>query len=70
MNSVTEENINKLNNLHNEKSKLLEILHNTSEEQMWVSELDSLLEQYNQMYSKNTSKLKIKKKSSKQENVS
>jgi DNA topoisomerase-2 len=70
MNSVTEENIDKLNNLHDEKSKLLEILHNTTEEQMWIGELDSLLEQYNQMYSKNTSKLKIKKKSSKQVNVS
>ena len=70
MNSVTEENINKLTNLHDEKTQLLEILHNTSEEQMWISELDSLLEQYNQMYSKNTSKLKIKKKSSKQVNVS
>ena len=70
MNSVTEENVNKLTNLHDEKTQLLEILHNTSEEQMWISELDSLLEQYNQMYSKNTSKLKIKKKSSKQVNVS
>lgn len=70
MNSVTEENIDKLNNLHDEKSKLLEILHNTTEEQMWIDELDSLLEQYNQIYSKNTNKLKIKKKSSKQVNVS
>ena len=70
MNSVTEENINKLNNLHNEKTTLLKILQNTTEEQMWITELDSLLEQYNQMYSKNASKLKIKKKSNKQGNVS
>ena len=62
MNSVTEENIDKLNNLHNEKTQLLETLQNTTEEHMWITELDSLLEQYTLMYTKKQSKLKIKKK--------
>ena len=62
MNSVTEENIDKLNNLHNEKTQLLETLQNTTEEHMWITELDSLLEQYTLMYKKKQSKLKIKKK--------
>ncbi|MDA9216391.1 toprim domain-containing protein [bacterium] len=70
MNSVTEENIDKLNNLHYEKTQLLETLQNTTEEHMWITELDSLLEQYNQMYTKKQSKLKIKKKPNKPENVS
>tara|TARA_Y100000389_G_C17468410_1_gene527894 strand:+ start:1531 stop:4968 length:3438 start_codon:yes stop_codon:yes gene_type:complete len=70
MNSVTEENIDKLNNLHYEKTQLLETLQNTTEEHMWITELDTLLEQYNQMYTKKQGKLKIKKKSNKPENVS
>jgi len=46
MDSVTEENVDKLNKEHENKDYELENLKNTSKSQMWLSELDLLKEEY------------------------
>jgi DNA topoisomerase-2 len=46
MDSVTEENVDKLNKDHGNKASELEIIKNTSVNQMWISEIDTLREQY------------------------
>jgi hypothetical protein len=79
MEQVEEENIEKLRKKRDDKKKELEVLKNTTPENMWCSELDNLVAQYN-LYrrnrlnrkdgvegkkSKKVRKIKIKKKSKK-----
>ena len=46
MDSVTEENVEKLSNQYNDKLRELEILKETTTEQMWMKELDDLYVEY------------------------
>ena len=46
MDSVTEENVEKLSNQYNDKKRELEILKETTTEQMWMKELDELYVEY------------------------
>jgi len=46
MDSVTEENVDKLNNEHENKKAELESVKNTTKYQMWLSELEILKEEY------------------------
>jgi DNA topoisomerase-2 len=46
MDSVTEENVEKLNKEHGDKSTELEIVKSTSINKMWLNELETLKEQY------------------------
>jgi DNA topoisomerase-2 len=46
MDSVTEENVAKLNKEHGEKMDVLEIVKSTTIHQMWLNELETLKEQY------------------------
>lgn len=46
MDSVTEENVEKLSRQHNDKKHELEILKETTTEQMWSKELDELYTEY------------------------
>ena len=46
MDSVSEENVEKLNNEHKKKSEELERIKSTSIQDMWLSELDTLEAEY------------------------
>ena len=46
MDSVSEENVEKLNKEHKDKSDELQRIKETSEQQMWMSELDCLEQEY------------------------
>ena len=46
MDSVTEENVEKLSNQYNDKKSELETLKKTTTEQMWMKELDDLYVEY------------------------
>jgi hypothetical protein len=46
MDSVSEENVEKLNNEHKDKSDELYRIKETSEQQMWLKELEILVQEY------------------------
>ena len=46
MDSVTEENVDKINKEHGDKHNELHIVHSTSIQQMWLHELTILEEEY------------------------
>ena len=46
MDSVTEENVDKINKEHGDKQNELHIVHSTSIQQMWLHELSVLEEEY------------------------
>jgi ADP-dependent phosphofructokinase/glucokinase len=64
MDSVSEENVDKLNNEHKDKSEQLEHIKETTIQQMWLSELHNLEKEYtdykrNRSYLTNTKEKKV-----------
>mgnify|MGYP006440553447 FL=1 len=47
MDSVTEENINKLSNEHDKKAEELDLIQSKTIQNMWLEELSELLKQFN-----------------------
>lgn len=64
MDSVSEENVDKLNKEHKDKSDELQRIKETSEEQMWLSELEYLEQEYSKYRTARIGSSTDKKKSS------
>ena len=64
MDSVSEENVEKLNKEHNDKSDELQRIKETSVQQMWLSELEYLEQEYGRYRAERTQIGDNKKKSS------
>jgi DNA topoisomerase-2 len=65
MDSVTEENVEKLNKQHENKKAELESVKNTTKHQMWLSELETLKSEYLNQPLKNQPLKKVEPKSNK-----
>ena len=65
MDSVSEENVEKLNREHKDKSDELQRIKETSEQQMWLSELEHLEQEYSRYRSERIGSSDKKKTSSK-----
>jgi DNA topoisomerase-2 len=63
MDSVSEENVEKLNREHKDKSDELQRIKETSEQQMWLSELEHLEQEYSKYRSERIGSSSEKKKS-------
>ena len=67
MDSVSEENVEKLNGEHKDKSDELQRIKDTSEQQMWLKELENLEQEYHKYrtertHSSGSEKKKVTKK--------
>ena len=62
MDSVSEENVEKLNREHKDKSDELQRIKETTEQQMWLSELENLEQEYDRFRAERSQSGEDKKK--------